>query len=326
MKLNYQTNLKKFNILIQTKKWKIWAITINIVTWSLFFCFTYFYSDFKFQQPDDIHKWKIISAAISGLFLSFSGSAMQGVTRNQLAGPSTLGMLPITTTGLIFYLLVDKSFPHTVDVYLKYIFSIIIGLFVLTLIYFIVNKKTHNQYLIILLGLAIGIVFGSINALLIKLFPSLLVSSSPWLGQLQVFVDWKLFYISVPLMILGAIIVLINGKKINIIENNMDLAITLGINHKRTFWFVAIGSLFISVAVSYLTGTVIGLAIVVPYLSKKILSTNNFYLNSLFSSFFTSTILMIAMLLDSVYSFGLNLFCSAFVLPLFLLIIVRRKI
>lgn len=325
MKLNYQTNLKKFVNLRNSKKWKIWTISTIMVVWVLFFCFCYFFSDFKFSIPNSIHQWKIIAAAICGLFLSLSGQAMQGVTRNELAGPSTLGFMPLTTTGLIFYLLLDKAFPNTLDIYLKYVLTIVLSLFVMGLIYLIAIKKSYNQSLIILLGLAIGIAFGALNFLLMRIFPELLVSSSPWLGQIQIFVDWKLYYYSIPLMVIGAIIILLNGKKINIIENNLDLATTLGINHKKIFWYASIGSVFIAVGSSFLIGSIIGIAIVIPYLSKKILATNNFYLNSVFSSFFTSIILLFAMLMNTVYAFGLNLFAVIIVLPIFLIMIIRRK-
>lgn len=320
-----KTNAKKFNSFQKTKKWKNIIISSSLITWLIFFVFSFFFSNFKFNIPNEVYIWQIISASIVGITLPFSGYGMQGVTRNEMSGPTTLGFLPITTTGLILFLFLDKFFPHTFGIYMQYIFSIILSFIILFFIFYITYIKNKSNNTIILLGLMIGILFGSLNGLLIFLFPEFSISSSPFLGQLQIIFDWKRFYISVPINIIGTLMILINCKKINIIQNNSDLANSLGINQKRVFWMTSFASILISVGSIYLIGSIMGIAIVIPNVIKRVCGCNKFLFISCISSIWTSIILIFAVLMNTVYSYGLNLFTIFFIAPLFIWIIIKRK-
>lgn len=299
----------------------------KIVLISLFFGFvftstiTYFIQSHNVQLPDKYYFFNWISVLITSIFIPLSGMGLQYTTKNDLSGPTTLGFLPITTTGAIIFLFVDKIIQKENMIFLQYLFSILISLIVFFLIYFISKKNPKNKQLVIVVGLLIGILFGSINSLIIFLFPQYIISYSALLGQTTIYYDWNRFYVSVPIMIVGALILLINGKKLNIYRNDENLATSLGINKTLLYWTSILGSTLISIGSTFLIGSILGLAIVIPYVAKKILNNSNFYLTYLLSFFITNIILMSANNFNSLYPIGLNTSCLPFVGILFIFMI-----
>lgn len=320
----YKTNRNKFIEFRKTKKWLLIIYLVSLLVWLFLFLFCYFFQNFKFQIPTEQYLFQIVSAAICGLCLPFSGSSLQYLTRNELAGPTTLGFLPLTTTSLIIYLFIDKASQDGIGVYFQYIITFVLSILLIAIIYFI-TKKTKNKMFLILMGLMIGILIGAINSLLIYLFPSFSISYSSILGNMQILFDWTRFYISIPIMVIGMILVLFVGKKINIISNNEEIASSLGINTKQIFWIGAISSILITIGATLLIGSIIGIAIVFPIVAKKFLGNNNFYINSSISSLWTSSLLVLSIMLNYQYLLGINFFCMFIVIPLFLSIIMKRK-
>lgn len=320
----YNTNKNKFIEFRKTKKWIILNYSVSLFIWIFLFVFCYFFENFSFKQPSNYYFFQILSACICGLALPFAGSSIQGVTKNDLAGPTTLGFLPLTTTSLIIYMFIDKAIPNTLNVFVEYSLCIVLSFTLLSIIYFIV-KKTKRKLFLILMGLMLGIMIGAINSLLIYLFPGFLISYSSSFGNMQIWYDWNRFYASITLIIIGVLLILLMGKKINIIKTDDKTAITLGINVTRVFWISAIGSILITIGSSLLIGSIIGIAIVIPIIAKKFLYNNNFYTYSSVSSLWTSSILMLSTLLNYRYIYGINFYCMFIVMPLFILILIKRR-
>ena len=137
----YKTNRNKLIEFRKTKKWLLINYLVSLLVWLFLFLFCYFFQNFKFQIPTEQYLFQIVSAAICGLCLPFSGSSLQYLTRNELAGPTTLGFLPLTTTSLIIYLFIDKASQDGIGVYFQYIITFVLSILLIAIIY--LNKKQN---------------------------------------------------------------------------------------------------------------------------------------------------------------------------------------
>ncbi|EGZ31251.1 iron chelate uptake ABC transporter family permease subunit [Malacoplasma iowae] len=308
----------------KNNKFVILNYLVSVFLWILIFVFCFFFQTNNFLLPTKNYLIQLISCALCGFIIPFSGSSMQGVTRNELAGPTTLGFLPLTTTSLVIYLLIDKAFPNVLNIYVEYFINLFLAIFSIGIIY-LIAKKSKKKFFLILMGLMFGVLIGAINSLLVYLLPNFQISYSPFLGNLQIRTDEIYIYSSMAFNIVGLLMILIVGRKITIIQNNDDLASSLGINVKRIFLISSFGSILISIGSTLLIGSIVGIAIVFPIIVRKILRKNNFYTCSFLSSIWTSSLLIVSCMLNYRFGYGLNFFCMFIIAPIFLYVVSRKK-
>lgn len=135
IKTVYKSNIKKFRLLQKTRKWRIWVIFSFFLITLLFVVFCFFFNNLKFSIPDDRYLWLLSSIIISSIGLPFCGTSIQAVTKNEIAGPTTLGFLPITGTGSILAILLSKNFNYSNGIYYQYLFTILLTIFVIVILF-----------------------------------------------------------------------------------------------------------------------------------------------------------------------------------------------
>lgn len=265
---------------------------------------------------------------ISGIALSTAGCAMQGITRNSLAGPTTLGFLPIATMGIF----VVKAIGLDKQTYFLYIFAFVFSLIALLINYLGMRNsyKSGANFKIILVGLIFGALITSINAVLVSYFPQINESVQMWLGSTNITYNlgnfkWEKFIYSAPLILLAFIVILSYAKKLNIVESDINLAITLGINIKKMYLVLGLASITLTIASINLIGSVVIIGIVMPHLARALLNTRNYNQIIPISSLMTGLLLTVAMYINNFYSLGLNLYAVAISAPIFLYLIFFRK-
>lgn len=204
IKTVYKSNIKKFRLLQKTRKWRIWVIFSFFLITLLFVVFCFFFNNLKFSIPDDRYLWLLSSIIISSIGLPFCGTSIQAVTKNEIAGPTTLGFLPITGTGSILAILLSKNFNYSNGIYYQYLFTILLTIFVIVILFIGSIFKENRKNLVVLFGLFIGIVFSAFNSLMMFLYPQD-INISPWLGQTNYIYSWQKFYISLSMIIIGMI-------------------------------------------------------------------------------------------------------------------------
>lgn len=334
----YQLKNKKFisNFIEfqKTRKYKIIMFFIIILVFLSIFLTMLFIYPFDNKQTIINNPSLVISAnllpllvgIISGVGLSVAGAAMQGVTKNALAGPTTLGFLPVATLGIF----VAKAAGFSKETYLFYIFAFIFSLIPLLINFFSNNFSNSSSNKVILIGLVFGSIITCVNAILSSRFPAIAENVQMWIGatDLSYFkgnTRWEKFYYSLPLIIIGFILILINCRKITILESDSTLAFNLGINIKKLYWIVGISSILLTISVVNLIGSTVIIGIVIPHIVRGLLKTKNYFLITTGSSFLCATMLMIALYINTFYSLGINLYASLISVPFFIYIIFFKK-
>lgn len=261
------------------------------------------------------------SAAITGFGLSIAGCGMQGITRNDLSGPSTLGILPAATFGIIISQILKLE-----HIYFVFIFSFIFTFLVLIINFINIKITTgKHHYKPILIGLILGAILISLSFILKSVFPYVSERLHIWIGSESNSYTWKKFFYATPIIFIGILIILSSINKINIIDKNISIAISLGINIKKTYWTVGIGSVLIAVSSVILFGSISIIGVVIPHICRMILKTRDYKWLILSSGFLSASVVMFSTLMNAMFSLGINLFIVFIFVPIFLLSIFIQK-
>lgn len=290
----------------------------------LFFIFI-FNNSYNFIQADQILNETLLRVLVSmfaGFSLAIAGASMQGVTRNYLSGPTTLGLLPAVTLGSIIFQISNLN-----GTYLIFIISISFS-FVVMLINFIsikINYKDANNFKPILIGLILGASISSINIIIASTSNNINEQIIAWIGSTTQSFDWNRFIYAAPLICIGILILTSMASRLNIIEENSALAKSLGININSTYWIVGFGTILVTTSSILLIGSVVIIGIVMPHITRFIFRSRNYKLIMPMSGFLSAIVIMFGMWINIRFTVGLNLFAVLLCLPAFLYLFLRNK-
>lgn len=216
---------------------------------------------------------RVLSAGLVGICLSLSGCILQGVMRNNLASPSTIGV----TSGASFVgYLVLVAFPQYF--YLLPI-GAVLGAFATTLlIYFLSYQNGVSAVKMILSGLAVSAVFSAFNDMIKIFFTESIGNVTSFLVGGLNGVVWGNFILVLPYAICGILICILIPTRMNILMLGDEAANTLGLRTERfRFFLIVISSLLAgaSIAVSGMIGFV---GLIVPHISRLLIGSDYKYL------------------------------------------------
>lgn len=212
---------------------------------------------------------RILCGGMVGICLSLAGCILQGVMRNHLASPSTIGV----TSGASFmgyFTLV--AFPQYARILPA---AAIFGSFATTLlIYFLAYEKGVSPVRMILSGMAVSAVFGACNDLIRTFFSDRLANAASFLtGTLNGCV-WSNFSMILPYMAAGIFVCFFLPPKMNLLMLGDEMANSLGLRTERfRLFLIAAASLLsgASVAVAGLIGFV---GLIVPHIARLIVGSD----------------------------------------------------
>ncbi len=229
---------------------------------------------------------RILAAGLVGICLSLAGCILQGVMRNSLASPSTIGV----TSGASFIgYLVLVAFPAFSSLLP---IGTIVGAFATTmLIYGLAYQKGVSPVKMILAGLAVSAMFGAFNDIIKTFFSDQLGNASSFLVGGLNGVVWSDLKLILPYAIIGILIVFFIPSKMNILMLGDETANTLGLKTERfRLFLIAISSLLAGSAIA-VAGLISFVGLIVPHIARLLVGSNYKYLFP--TSIFLGAILLI---------------------------------
>lgn len=326
-KIKLENFKKKFVNYTNTSKYKVLCLLTTFLLFISFYFFTIIFNGISFEtNPDNWLKYQSLirtsSAAIVGFGLAVAGCGMQGVTRNDLSGPTTMGLLPAATFGIM----VSQALGLN-QVYSIFIFGILFCSIVLLINFMTTKIKGYksNNFKTILVGLILGALLTSLGILLKTIFPIITESIVMWIGSTSSTYTWERFSYAAPSILIGIFLIVLVQNKLNIIEKDVSLAISLGINIKLVYWIVGVACILISISSILLLGSVVIIGIVIPHICRMLLKTRDYKWLIPTSGFLTAFILEFAMLMNVMFQLGITLFTVVIFVPIFIFLAVRKK-
>lgn len=216
---------------------------------------------------------RILCGGMVGICLSLAGCILQGVMRNHLASPSTIGV----TSGASFVgYLTLVVFPQYFQILPV---ASILGAFATTmLIYALAYEKGVSPVKMILSGMAVSTMFGAFNDVIRTFFSEQLSNATSFMvGTLNGRV-WKDFQMIFPYMLVGIIICFFLPSKMNILMLGDEMANSLGLRTERfRLFLIAISSLLAGASVA-VAGLISFVGLIVPHIARLLIGSDYKYL------------------------------------------------
>ena len=273
---------------------------------------------------------KAITAVLAGASLSVAGLIMQTLFRNPLAGPYTLGVSSGASLGVAL-LTMFGTLLATVNVQLSTIslpIAAVIGASLVLLLVLAVSKRVTSNVSLLIVGMMFGSIAGALVSLLQNFAnPDALKLFIVWtLGSLSS-VGWKDMTILLPILMAGALFVLLALKPLNGLLLGEDYARGLGINVPRTRLFIVLATGLLAGGVTAFCGPVAFIGVAVPHIARGLFRTSNHRITVPASALIGACLLLVCDVLCSLFTYPLPIstVSALFGAPVIIWIILKNK-
>ena len=229
----------------------------------------------------DIRLPRILLAVLSGIALGGSGVVMQGVLRNPLVSPMTLGVSSGAAFGAAMAIVLGAgvaggSFSGR---YLIVISAFSFGSLTMVLVYLIAKMKGTAPETLLLAGVAFGYLF-SAGVSILKY-----ISSNEALKEIVVWLmgglwgaSWETDMILFPVVLIGIGLLFRYAWDLNIFSAGEDVAISLGINVSRLMLITLSLSTVITSSTIAFTGVVGFIGLIAPHICRMLIGSDHRFL------------------------------------------------
>ena len=214
---------------------------------------------------------RVILAGLVGASLAIAGAAFQGLLRNPLADPYTLGISSGASVGAVLTLFLNISLP-VIGIYTLPALSILFSLITIFAVLAFAKKMDRSMKVetIILTGIIFSSFLSAFISLMIALTGDELRQIIGWLLGSVSMRGWSYIHIILPFFIIGSIILLLNTRELNAMTFGEERAKHLGVNvEKRKLLILIAGSILTGAAVA-VSGTIGFVGLVIPHLVRRI--------------------------------------------------------
>lgn len=222
---------------------------------------------------------RVVLAALVGAALAIAGAAFQGLLKNPLADPYTLGISSGASVGAVFTLFFGVSLP-VLGLFTLPIFSMI-GAFVTLVVvmgFARLVDRTMKMETLILTGVIFSSFLGSCISLMIALTGEELRSIMGWLLGSVSMRGWPYVKMILPFVVLGALILWLHRRELNAMIYGEERAKYLGVDVKRSKYIILIGGSMLTGAAVAVSGTIGFVGLVVPHMVRMVLGADHRHL------------------------------------------------
>ncbi|MEZ3159461.1 iron ABC transporter permease [Microbacterium sp. BWT-B31] len=228
----------------------------------------------------DLRLPRALLAFIAGAALSMAGTVMQGLLRNPLVSPYTLGISPAAAFGAALAILVTRGTMGQTNDLVTILSALGMGLAVSFLVLALASFRRMTATMLILLGIALSQLFEALTSTLqyvvdedtlsqIVRWTFGSVNSATWsqVGILAVLVALAVPYLS------------LNAKSLNAIAYaGDDVATSLGVNVPRTRTLLIVASVLLTAVVVSFTGIIGFVGLVGPHIARIVIGADHRHL------------------------------------------------
>lgn len=214
---------------------------------------------------------RVLLAGFVGASLSMAGAAFQGLLRNPLADPYTLGVSSGASLGAVATLFFSLSIPF-LGLYTLPIISIGAAILTMFAVLFFARSVERSMKVetIILTGIIFSSFLGAFISLMIALTGQELRQIIGWLLGSVSMRGWDYVKLIAPCFVIGSVLLMANAKELNVLSYGEERAQHLGVNvQRRKMMILAAGSILTGAAVA-VSGTIGFVGLVIPHFIRLI--------------------------------------------------------
>ncbi|KRF65281.1 ABC transporter permease [Bacillus sp. Soil768D1] len=272
---------------------------------------------------------RVLLAGLVGASLAIAGAAFQGLLRNPLADPYTLGISSGASVGAVLTLFLNISLPF-IGLYTLPTLSIMFSLLTIFCVLTFARKMDRSMKVetIILTGIIFSSFLSAFISLMIALTGEELRQIIGWLMGSVSMRGWNYITIILPFFIIGSLILIMNTQELNAMTFGEDRAKHLGVNvQRRKMWILIAGSILTGAAVA-VSGTIGFVGLVIPHLVRRIWGPDHKHLlplSLLVGSGFLILADLVARTIIAPSELPIGVITSLIGAPAFALILLKRR-
>jgi len=273
---------------------------------------------------------RVILAGLVGAALAIAGAAFQGLLRNPLADPYTLGVSSGASVGAVVTIFFGISLPYIGAFTLPFL-SVVFAFITIFLVLTFARKIDRSMRVetIILTGVIFSSFLGAFISLMISLTGNELKQIIGWLLGSVSMRGWDYIKIILPFFVLGSVLLMANGRELNAMSFGEDRAQYLGVDvKKRKLVILTAGSILTGAAVA-VSGTIGFVGLVIPHLTRSLWGPDHTHLlplSMLTGSGFLILTDLIARTIISPTELPIGVITALIGAPAFAMILIKRRV
>ena len=219
---------------------------------------------------------RVVLAGLVGASLAIAGAAFQGLLKNPLADPYTLGVSSGASVGAVATLFFGLSVPF-LGIYTLPIFSMIGAMITMLLVISFAKlvDRAMKMETIILTGIIFSSFLGSVISLMIALTGEELRQIISWLLGSVSMRGWSYVQMALPFLIIGTLLLWLNRRELNAMLFGEERAKHLGVNVKKRKMMILIGGSMLTGTAVAVSGTIGFVGLVVPHMTRLLFGSDN---------------------------------------------------
>jgi iron complex transport system permease protein len=232
---------------------------------------------------------RVFVGALVGMNLAVSGAIFQAVTRNELASPFILGV----SSGAGLMILLTLVVFSGLSAFLPIIASIG-GAIAFLIVYAIAWKNGTSPVRLVLAGVIVGTVFGSVQTALFFFADDIGVvqSAIAWTTGSLTGTDWEQVRMALPWTAVAMLLALISSRQLNVLLLGEKTASSLGMSVEKVR-FALSGVAVLAAAASIAVAGIVGfVGLIVPHMVRNIVGSD--YKKLVIGCVFAGPALMVA--------------------------------
>lgn len=220
---------------------------------------------------------RVLLAFCIGASLALAGAAFQGLLRNPLADPYTIGVSSGASLGAVLVLFFQVSIVGLGSFTLP-IVAILFGIISLLIVFGLVRLSSKSLAIetIILAGIIVSAFIGSLVSLIISLSDrESMTQIIYWLYGSVGMRGWSHIQLILPFMLIGSFILIYHYRELNALALGEDAADHIGVDVKKGKTFILIGASLLTGAAVAVSGSIGFVGLVIPHLVRLITGPNH---------------------------------------------------
>lgn len=214
---------------------------------------------------------RVLVGVLVGMNLAVSGAIFQAVTRNELASPFILGV----SSGAGLMILLTLVVFSGLAAFLPIIASIG-GAVAFLIVYAIAWKNGTSPVRLVLAGVIVGTVFGSLQTALFFFADDIGVvqSAIAWTTGSLTGTDWEQVRMALPWTIVAMLLALVSSRQLNVLLLGEETARSLGMSVEKVR-FALSGVAVLAAAASIAVAGIVGfVGLIVPHMVRNIVGSD----------------------------------------------------
>jgi iron complex transport system permease protein len=272
---------------------------------------------------------RVVLAGLVGASLAIAGAAFQGLLRNPLADPYTLGVSSGASVGAVLTIFLHITIP-VFGAYTLPFLSILFAL--ITIIAVLIFAKRIDRSMKVETIILTGVIFSSFLSAFISLMIALtgdeLRQIVSWLMGSVSMRGWEYIQIILPFFLIGSFLLLMNGNELNAMSFGEERAQHLGVNVKRRKMLILTAGSILTGAAVAVSGTIGFVGLVIPHLTRLLWGPDHKHLlplSMLTGSAFLILADLTARTVISPTELPIGVITSLIGAPVFAVILIRNK-